>query len=406
MADANESQPDGDSNEPGVFHDVAFNQPLKFHIQKDLREEIVQWLEQMITDNGGQVLHQVPLNGYVLIDPTSERGQKLSRKWSNDEKPDRHVVCWTFVPGSLSVGERLPAQAMQDVIPLFLDKGIPAGFTLDDNLGPSLISELRLKITKRGGTLVKKYSDARVIISDDSKPSFEVLIERFRHDNDTYVESPTWLDRCIAFGRYEHTLPPPKVVGGRRPGATRNEYCPDDDQLLAEYIAKRLPSNDMRGRTGNGLYKELCERIDLYPWASRHPWNSWRNRYKTKRDHLDRLIDDWLEKNPQPTDGKGQYNIKLSKVLAEHVNQQKSTPEPGGSGTTETSPLESRWSASKRPRSDEIAEGVQLDAGARKRTKSLSIDIQADEDGEKGSEVVIDAEGLMLGHLFAAVSGA
>jgi len=174
------------SEAPGVFYDVESEQPLKFHIQKDLREEIIQWLEDMITvsdhqlrrlytslslsaplthffvsfyctahprnhahffqNNGGQVLHQVPLNGYVLIDPASERGQKLSRKWADDDKPDRHVVCWTFVPGSVTAGERLSADAMQGVAPLFVNKGLPVGFTLDDNLGPSLICKLRCDV--------------------------------------------------------------------------------------------------------------------------------------------------------------------------------------------------------------------------------------------------------------------
>ncbi|KAG8994144.1 hypothetical protein FRB93_001675 [Tulasnella sp. JGI-2019a] len=390
METASGNQPTIDADEPGVFYDVEFNQPLKFHIQKDLRGEIIQWLEQMITDNGGQVLRQVPLNGYVLIDPTSERGQKLARKWSDDAKPNRQVVCWTFVPGSVTAGNRLSAKAMQGVVPIFLNQGIPIGFTLDDNLGQNLIGELRLKITKYGGNLVKKYSEARVILTNDTKPSFEVLLERFRHDNDTYVEPPSWFDRCIAFGRYEHAAPPPKIVGGRRPGASRNEYCAEDDQLLAEYIATRIPSNDMRGRTGNGLYKELCERVDLYPWATRHPWNSWRNRYKTKRDRLDQMIDEWLEENPQPTDGKGQYIIKLTKALAEHEDQhgssRVSTGDPGGS-----------VAAGKRQKKD-INEDPGSERRAWKRTKSMSLDMQEDEDNAEVEEVM-DAEALMLNHL-------
>ena len=44
----------------------------------------------------------------------------------------------------------------------------------------------------------------------------------------------------------------------------RTEFSPQDDNLLAGYIARRLPDPSMRGRTGNKLYHELCTRVGLF----------------------------------------------------------------------------------------------------------------------------------------------
>ena len=89
------------------------------------------------------------------------------------------------------------------------------------------------------------------------------------------------------------------------------------------YIACRLPDSNMRGRTGNKLYLDLCSRVcmvilslfhvssailiqlDLYPWAERHPWQSWRERYKNNSDRFTKLITSYLDQHPIPENGKG-----------------------------------------------------------------------------------------------------
>jgi len=116
-------------------------------------------------------------------------------------------------------GGMLSTQVMRDVVPLFLHNGLPVEFYLDENLGETLCSRLRGEITKAGGTLARKYSDSRVIVSNDTMPSFEVLKERFKHDNNVFVEPPSWVSKCFSTAKYKHTELAPKIVGGRRPGA-------------------------------------------------------------------------------------------------------------------------------------------------------------------------------------------
>lgn len=45
----------------------------------------------------------------------------------------------------------------------------------------------------------------------------------------------------------------------------RQEYTHDDDMHLAAYIASRIPLKEEGGRTGNVIYKELCEEVRLIP---------------------------------------------------------------------------------------------------------------------------------------------
>ncbi|KAI0761488.1 hypothetical protein BD413DRAFT_242669 [Trametes elegans] len=69
----------------------------------------------------------------------------------------------------------------------------------------------------------------------------------------------------------------------------RTEYTPEDEDLLAQYIAKYNPLP--KGRQGNLLYQKLCENAERkWPWADRHPWQSWREHYIRNCERLDKRI--------------------------------------------------------------------------------------------------------------------
>jgi len=157
----------------------------------------------------------------------------------------------------------------------------------------------------------------------------------------------------------------------------------------------RIPSDEMRGRTGNVLYKELCERVDLYPWASRHTWNSWRNRYKTKRAQIDRMIKEWLEEHPQPAagKGKGQYVVSLSKNLQRHpVAPGISSTDGHGSSDEEHPRTAKSRRGSKRRRSKSTSDSEEPPA---KRNGKRRLD-SSEEDGDEAGGC---AEVMMLANL-------
>jgi len=110
--------------------------------------------------------------------------------------------------------------------------------------------------------------------------------------------------------------------------SSRTEYTAEDDENLVKYIGRRIPNAALGGRLGNNLYIELTDRAAEYPWAQRHTWHSWRNRYKTRQLIFDVAIDRWLQANPQPEGQKGQ--MLFVRLPAESMND-----EPEGAANDE-----------------------------------------------------------------------
>ncbi|KIM71318.1 hypothetical protein PILCRDRAFT_17175 [Piloderma croceum F 1598] len=70
---------------------------------------------------------------------------------------------------------------------------------------------------------------------------------------------------------------------------TRTPFSAEDDRLLTAYIAEYNPGKN--GRLGNLIYQTLVNNKDgKWPWAVRHPWHSWRERYKSKQIQFDEQI--------------------------------------------------------------------------------------------------------------------
>ncbi|TFK82600.1 hypothetical protein K466DRAFT_655640 [Polyporus arcularius HHB13444] len=81
----------------------------------------------------------------------------------------------------------------------------------------------------------------------------------------------------------------------------RNTFTTEDDDFLAQYIAKYNPQ--LKGRSGNILYRTLVENEEgLWPWAKRHSWHSWRDRYVKNSGHMDKRIARYVKlgRNHQP----------------------------------------------------------------------------------------------------------
>src|ERR1700742_4310658 len=105
-------------------------------------------------------------------------------------------------------------------------------------------------------------------------------------------------------------------------------YTEEDDNHLVNYLAHRIPLKTHGGRFGHKIYKDLVLRVsipssthiyfpnsffqqtDLYPWAARHSWQSWLERYKKNANRLDPLIEEAVEENNIDPYGKGVYLSK------------------------------------------------------------------------------------------------
>ena len=58
-----------------------------------------------------------------------------------------------------------------------------------------------------------------------------------------------------------------------------------------------------------------------YDWSQRHTWQSWRERYKKNFEKFDRLIEEYLEKNPRHPQGKGEYQLKRKGFVVEESEE-------------------------------------------------------------------------------------
>ncbi|KAF8842633.1 hypothetical protein BDN67DRAFT_1001525 [Paxillus ammoniavirescens] len=80
---------------------------------------------------------------------------------------------------------------------------------------------------------------------------------------------------------------------------TRVQYTNDDDTHLMRYLARYSASK--AGRSGANLYRDLeANKDDRWPWADRHPWQSWRERYIKKAEYFDPRIAKYQEKHGLP----------------------------------------------------------------------------------------------------------
>lgn len=128
----------------------------------------------------------------------------------------------------------------------------------------------------------------------------------------------------------------------------RHEFTPSDDEHLAEYIAIKIPVNEAGGRQGNNIYKLLTVRIrmyskllliqapffkdsyDVFPWATKHTWQSWRNRYKRHKARMDEKIDFYVKHyHPPDPNGKGQYHMDRRNKGIFRVPEQSEDREEG-----------------------------------------------------------------------------
>ncbi|THH13091.1 hypothetical protein EW146_g7097 [Bondarzewia mesenterica] len=101
----------------------------------------------------------------------------------------------------------------------------------------------------------------------------------------------------------------PDLTVSRTMSKTRKEYTEDDDAYLAKYIASY--SREFKGRMGNSLYMHLVENADgKWPWASKHSWQSWRERYKKNQVRIDRRINEYQRK----------HNIVDERVIQARLN--------------------------------------------------------------------------------------
>jgi len=113
------------------------------------------WISQSHTqENGGEHTQKIPTQGYVLIDPTTPKGQELQERWGGADNPNRHVVPWPYLTFACYSHRLGPTTDLKGFTPVFKDDdGEVVTFHLQPHLGASRIDALEPKIIVRCSSL-------------------------------------------------------------------------------------------------------------------------------------------------------------------------------------------------------------------------------------------------------------
>nr|GAT47855.1 predicted protein [Mycena chlorophos] len=284
------------------FQDPTSGLAFKFFIQKDLPETLQAELCETIASLGGRVEIKVPRAGFILINPNTPEEERLRLCWMSPDRPERYFVPYTFVD-ACKVANMLLKQ-------IFLEEGVPIPMHIHSSIAnPNARSALSQRIIHSGGDPTASTSSARVILADPNTDVFKHLVQTYQSDPNKYIESYLWVKKSIERGFLVYTPLVYKNPGGRRAGEDRVQFTDEDEHNLAKWIAFTIPRKETGGRTGNVIYKQLCEKKDEpeYAWVQRHSWQSWRERYKKHAARLDQRIAAIVAEAQPAPNAKGQY---------------------------------------------------------------------------------------------------
>ncbi|KAG8690191.1 hypothetical protein FRC11_013254 [Ceratobasidium sp. 423] len=179
-------------------------------------------------------------------------------------------------------------------------------YIIEQDIPWDLSLELREQIEECGGDVVDDRPDEGYTLVDPR--SDDGVLEIASHSTQTRRSCMARKRFSIAGAGGRLTAPPqprpkPPAQPGRKPGAPRTEFNEQDDRCLIAWMAYQFGKNKA-GRQGNRPYQVLVQEPSQLWWTNRHPWHSWRERYKNKKAHFDPLIIQAFndrEKNKKPS---------------------------------------------------------------------------------------------------------
>jgi hypothetical protein len=102
----------------------------------------------------------------VLLDPASHKGLVLKHNWDDAQKPDRHVICYTYVPASVHAKRLLPPEDFKEVLPIFIHNNDDISFYLESHLGDVEREDVSLKIIVRHLCYLIQYVLSKVVLPE------------------------------------------------------------------------------------------------------------------------------------------------------------------------------------------------------------------------------------------------
>ncbi|KAH9890448.1 hypothetical protein C8Q73DRAFT_126463 [Cubamyces lactineus] len=117
-----------------------------------------------------------------------------------------------------------------------------------------------------------------------------------------YISNRATIDRLVKkYIKQYHgdaftaSQPSASLPSTRSDSEARVQYTREDDDHLTQYIATHLSADT--GILGQKFWMTLSEDADKYPWIKRHPWQSWRERYKKNQQYFDWAVSRYLDED-------------------------------------------------------------------------------------------------------------
>ncbi|KAF8600222.1 hypothetical protein BDV93DRAFT_267199 [Ceratobasidium sp. AG-I] len=290
--------------------------------------------KERIEECRGKVIDKLPNVGYALVDQRTDHGVNLIH---TRRTPTRIIVSIGFVEASIARGEIITEQELT----LFFHEGKPALFHLHESLTEAERGKLHDSIMLGGGNPDAQLSKAQVMIYNHPLPELSKI--RQEYTNVSQFGTPVWFESCIAkkkfsLGARTETFEP-TARPGRKPGAPRRDFTRQDDECLAVWIALHF-GNSQHGRLGNKSYELMTLDPKYKSWSHRHTWQSWRERYKNKRQRIDLWVQNYIGKHGLPPDPEDSDELVIPSFPdngEEHSRDQSASPyKPGPTGKRKT----------------------------------------------------------------------
>lgn len=81
---------------------------------------------ETITTLGGRVEEKIPRQGFILVQPGTAEEERLRICWTKPERPDRHIVPYTYVEACKIAGMLLKQ--------IFVENGAPIGMHIHPSI--------------------------------------------------------------------------------------------------------------------------------------------------------------------------------------------------------------------------------------------------------------------------------
>ncbi|OJT01981.1 hypothetical protein TRAPUB_7515 [Trametes pubescens] len=180
------------------------------------------------------------------------------------------------------------------------------------------------------------------------------------------------------------SAPTPK----KSPGRVRVPYSQEDDDNLVEYLATHARAGSLLGEK---FWQVLEDKQEDFPWIKRHPWRSWRERYKKNAKYFNWAVrrynagDDFDEPEVQrPSTVEDQRTTRPSTATRVTAQTQSSkvgklSKAPGQTGQRKPASPPTPAKTRKRPRASEAKDEEERSV-KKKRVEETPVVVHQEED--------------------------